>query len=97
MSSWFDTQSETPLIAEMARNLDSFLAAVADGKVTTQEVSAQEDRVVAIMKKLEPELARHPVLHAQVTELLVELTAYDLMQMMSMLRESRQSKQKLVL
>ena len=30
-SKWFDESTETPIIAEEARRLDSFLAAVADG------------------------------------------------------------------
>ena len=36
--------SNTPLIAEQAQRLDSFLAAMADGKVTDAEVKAQEER-----------------------------------------------------
>ena len=32
---WFDAASEAPLLGEYARKLDSFLDAVADGKVTS--------------------------------------------------------------
>ena len=95
MSSWFDAKTEEPLLQEQARNLDSFLAAIADGKVTTAEVEAQEDRMVALMKKLEPKLS--PELHEMVTRLLIEVTAYDLMQVMNMMQATRPSKPKLVL
>ncbi len=96
MSAWFDTKSEEPLIQEKARKLESFLSAIADGKVTTQEVEAQEDRVVKLMKTLEPKLS--PELHAEVTQLLVELTAYDMMQIMNMMSATRPAgKAKLVL
>ena len=95
MSTWFDAKTEEPLLQEQARNLDSFLAAIADGKVTTAEVEAQEDRMVALMKKLEPKLS--PELHEMVTQLLIEVTAYDLMQVMNMMQATRPSKHKLVL
>jgi len=97
MSAWFDTNTETPLIAEKARELDSFLSTIADGKVTDEEVAAQEDRVVALMKAIEPELAKHPKLFDQVTQLLVELTAYDMMQVMNMMKATRPGRQKLSL
>jgi hypothetical protein len=95
MSAWFDDKTEEPLLQEQARKLDSFLNAIADGKVTTAEVEAQEDRMVALMKKLEPMLS--PEQHELVTQLLIEVTAYDLMQVMNMMQATRPSKPKLVL
>lgn len=95
MSSWFDAKTEEPLLQEQARHLNAFMAAIADGKVTTAEVEAQEDRMVALMKKLEPKLS--PELHELVTQLLIEVTAYDLMQVMNMMQGTRPSKHKLVL
>ena len=38
---WFDDVSDTPMIAEYARKLDSFLDVVADGRVDTQELEQQ--------------------------------------------------------
>ena len=86
-SAWFDEAANVPIIAEEARRLDSFLSAVADGKVDEQEVKQQEARVVALMKEIEPRLDAD--LHSKVTDLLCELTAYDLMQFMNSLYQSR--------
>jgi hypothetical protein len=86
-SSWFDQEANTPLIAEQAQRLDSFIAAMADGKVTDDEVKAQEARVMKLMQEIEPQL--EPKLRDRVTELLCELTAYDMMQALNMLEHSR--------
>ena len=61
---WFDEASQTPRIEEYARQLDSFVQTMADGKV--------------------PQL--DDALHEKVTRLLCELTAYDLMQTLSLMR-----------
>jgi hypothetical protein len=42
---------------------------------------------VKLMKEIEPKL--DPTLHAKVTELLCELTAYDMMQAFNLLQQSR--------
>jgi hypothetical protein len=86
-SSWFDEQSNTPLIHEQAKRLTSFVDAIADGKVTDDEVAAQEARLIKIMKEIEPQL--DPKLHAKVTELLCEITAYDMMQALNLMQQSR--------
>ena len=86
-SAWFDENANTPLIAEQAQRLDSFVAAMADGQVTEAEVKAQEARVMKLMKEIEPQLDAK--LHDRVTELLCELTAYDIMQTLNMLEQSR--------
>src|SRR5882757_4988462 len=86
---WFDEGSNASLIAEQAQRLDSFLEAIADGKVTDSEVKSQEERVVKLMKEIEPQLDSK--LHERVTELLCELTAYDLMQALNMMQSARPS------
>jgi hypothetical protein len=86
-SKWFDETTDTPLIAEQARRLDSFLTAVADGRVENREVQEQEARLVALMKEIEPQL--EGTLHDKVTQLLCELTAYDMMNVMNMMQEAR--------
>jgi hypothetical protein len=86
-SKWFDEATEVPIIAENARRLDSFLAAVADGKVENSEIKEQESRLVALMKEIEPQL--DGPLHDKVTQLLCELTAYDMMNVMNMMQEAR--------
>ena len=84
---WFDESSDAEMLTEYARKLDSFLDVVADGKVDAKELEAQEKRVVALMKEVEPLLS--PEAHEKVTKLLCELTAYDLMNAFHMAGKSR--------
>lgn len=86
-SAWFDDTSNEPLIAEQAQRLDSFLAAMADGKIEAAELKDQEARLVKLMKEIEPQLS--PEMHAKVTQLLCELTAYDLMQFLHNMHTAR--------
>ena len=86
-TTWFDENSNASLIADQAQRLDSFLKAMADGKVTDDEVKSQEERVVKLMKEIEPKL--DPELHDRVTQLLCELTAYDIMQSLNMMQSAR--------
>jgi len=86
-TTWFDENSNASLIADQAQRLDSFLKAMADGKVTDDEVKSQEQRVVKLMKEIEPKL--EPELHDRVTQLLCELTAYDIMQSLNMMQSAR--------
>lgn len=85
-SSWLDKQ-DTPLIDTYARRMDSFVQTVADGKVDQAEIKAQEARLVRLMKEIEPQL--DDTLHEKVTQLLCELTAYDLMQMLHTIQQNR--------
>ena len=84
---WFDDSTDTPLIAEYARKLDSFLDAVSDARIETRELDEQEKRVVSLMKEVEPLLS--PEAHEKVTRLLCEVTAYDLMQALHMAGHAR--------
>lgn len=86
-SSWFDDGSNAPVIADKAKRLESFLQAIADGVVTDDELKSQEERVVKLMKEVEPQLDAK--LHERVTELLCELTAYDMMQVLNAMQHSR--------
>jgi hypothetical protein len=86
-SSWFDAKSHRLLIEEHAKQMDSFLQAMADGKIEPSELHAQEERLVALMKEIEPLL--DDALHEKVTRLLCELVAYDQMQMVHMMQEAR--------
>jgi hypothetical protein len=67
--------------------LTSFISALADGKVDAEEIKSQEARVLSLMKEIEPRL--DDALHAKVTELLCELTAYDLMQTLQQMQQAR--------
>ena len=55
--------------------------------VCVQELKAQETRLTTLMKAVEPLL--DDALHAKVTELLCELTAYDLMQTLHEMQKTR--------
>ena len=84
---WFDEKSQTPLIEHYARKLTTFLDAMADGKIDDHEIKAQEARVTTLMKEIEPKL--DDGMHSKVTELLCELTAHDLMQMLYQMQQAR--------
>ena len=86
-TSWLDDSSQAPVIDQQARKLTSLLDALADGRIDDSELASQEKRVVALMKEIEPKL--DDALHAKVTELLCELTAYDLMQTLHQMQQAR--------
>jgi 3-deoxy-D-arabino-heptulosonate 7-phosphate (DAHP) synthase class II len=85
--SWFDEKTHAPLIEKYTRQLDSFIETMADGIVEPSELKAQEKRLVKLMKEVEPQLDDD--LHATVTQLLCELTAYDLMQTVAAIQAGR--------
>jgi predicted transcriptional regulator len=86
-TSWFDEKAEHEAIQERASKLESFTSSLADGVVSRQELGGQEQRLVAAMKKLEPALSDD--LHAKVTDVLVELTAYNVMRLLHELQAER--------
>jgi hypothetical protein len=74
---WLDEKTDTPLIDDYALRLGTFVDAMADGKIDANELKAQEARVTELMKAVEPAL--DDALHEQVTRLLCELSAYNIM------------------
>jgi predicted transcriptional regulator len=68
------------VIQERIQKLESFTNALQDGVVSRQELQAQEDRLAAAMKSLEGHLDDEA--HAQVTTVLVELSAYNVMRVL---------------
>ncbi len=84
---WLDDKTDTPLIDDYARSLGSFLDALADGRVDSKELKAQEKRLVALMKEVEPKLDDDQ--HELVTQLLCEVTAYSIMQVLHELHAAR--------
>ena len=86
-TSWFDEKAEHPAIQERVSKLESFTSALADGVVTKQELAGQEQRLVAAMKNVEGDLS--DPLHAKVTDVLVELTAYNIMRLLHELHTER--------
>ena len=85
--SWFDDTAEHPMIQEQITKLASFTSALADGVVSQKELSGQEHRLVTAMKTLEADLSDD--LHAKVTTVLVELSAYNVMRLLHELQAER--------
>jgi hypothetical protein len=86
-TSWFDDKAGHEQIQDRVRHLESFTDALADGVITSQELDVQEKRLVEAMKKAEPLLNDDQ--HAQVTTVLVELTAYNIMRLLHELQRER--------
>jgi hypothetical protein len=86
-TSWLDEDQQTVRIDDYARKLTPFVDAMADGRIDDAELAAQEDRVVKLMKDVEPKL--DDATHGRVTELLCELSAFSAMQMLHALFEAR--------
>lgn len=87
---WFDDKAKDSLIDNHVQKMDTFLKAMADGKIDDAELSAQEQRLITTMKEVDGLL--NDAQHAKVTQLLCELTAYDLMQTLHGLEQSRPKK-----
>jgi hypothetical protein len=85
--SWLDEKAEHPLIQERVQQLDTFTSALADGVVTAQELSGQEQRLIAAMKSVESELP--DAVHTKMTTVLVEMTAYNVMRLLHELQAGR--------
>jgi predicted transcriptional regulator len=85
--SWFDEETDLPIIHEQARNLESFVEAMADGQVERRELEHQQERLIAAMKGVERELS--DVQHEKVTRLLLELSAYNIMRLLHELQAER--------
>ena len=88
-TSWLDEETDEVKIDDYARQLNSFLDALADGRVDDAELEAQERRVADAIKEVEPHL--DDAMHAKVTTLLCELSAYNIMQLAHELDQSRRT------
>lgn len=75
---WLDDETDLPALEEHVQQLEHFTQSMADGVIDAQELSKQNDAVVAAMKAVQDELSDEQ--HAKVTRLLVELTALNIMQ-----------------
>lgn len=85
--SWLDEAGEEVLIDDMAQQLGTFVDALADGRIDDAELKAQEDRLITLMKEVEPEL--DDALHAKITRLLCETSAFNVMQMLNQVQKAR--------
>ena len=85
--SWIDEATNEPLIDDYAAKLTTFLDAMADGVIDDKEMSDQEARLVALLKEVEPTL--DDATHAKMTELMCELSAFNIMQFCHQMQEHR--------
>jgi len=86
-TSWFNERADHPALHERVEKLESFTTAMADGVVDRNELDGQERRLTAAMKQLEPQLSDE--LHEQVTSVMIELTAYNIMRLLHELQTER--------
>jgi predicted transcriptional regulator len=86
-TSWLDKDQKSVRIDDYARQLGPFVAAIADGRIDQQELAAQEQRVVALIKEVEPQL--DDATHERLTSLLCEVSAFNVMQTLHSLYEAR--------
>ena len=85
--SWLDDKAQSPVIDGYVQKLGTFVSAMADGRIDDNELKDQEKRLVALLKEVEPTL--NDAQHSQVTKLLCELTAYNIMQTLNSLQSAR--------
>ena len=91
-TSWIDDDSNPHLDAHVAQ-LEHFTSALADGIIDAGELEKQEENLVAAMKAVEPHL--DDAMHAKVTKLLAELTAYTVMQVLHDMTRAKVQKLKM--
>lgn len=88
-TSWFD-DADLPVIDEQVHRLETFTEGMADGQIEKAELERQQESLVAAMKAVEAEL--NDSQHAKVTQLLVELSAYNIMRLVHELQRRRLEK-----
>lgn len=77
--SWIDADN-VPQLDDHVSQLEHFTESLADGQIDKEELATQEKNLITAMKAVESELDDET--HAKVTKLLVELTAYNVMQLL---------------
>jgi hypothetical protein len=71
---WFDPVTNEVMFSKYMADMESWQAALADGRVDADEVAKQAQRVEALLRALEPLL--NDALHEKVTRLLYELAVF---------------------
>jgi hypothetical protein len=84
--SWINDDS-TPDLDAQVEKLDHFTRSLADGVIDTSELATQEANLVAAMKAVEGSLSDE--VHAKVTRLLAEVTAYSVMRTLHEMAQAR--------
>jgi hypothetical protein len=76
---WLD-DDDHPAIDSHMQQLEHFASSIADGQIDQPELDRQEQNLITVMREVEPMLTDEQ--HAKVTQLLAELAAYTVMQML---------------
>ena len=84
---WFDDSTHLPVIDEQAQKLDSFVQAMADGVIGKDELERQQESLIQVMKAVESDLTDEQ--HAKITQLLIELSAYNIMRLLQELQAEK--------
>ncbi|MCA9678303.1 MAG: hypothetical protein H6709_15175 [Kofleriaceae bacterium] len=85
-ASWIDDDNN-PHIDAHVEKLEHFTNSLADGVIDAAELETQEQNLIAAMRAVEPLLDDDA--HAKVTQLLAELAAYTVMQMLHDMAEAK--------
>ena len=85
-SSWIDDDNN-PCLDEHVSRLEHFTQAMADGTITVGELEQQEKLLVEAMRSVEADLTDEQ--HGKITQLLAELAAYSVMQVLHGLAAAR--------
>ena len=85
--SWFTDEGDDFVFHRYVERVDSWKQAIADGRITGQEVRDQAERVADLMRSLEDELDDD--LHRMVTEVFVEWAVLQGLQSMAILQDER--------
>lgn len=67
---WFDGQGLDLLREEFLDHHEGWKRYIADGQITAEEILEQENRIVSMLRLIEPQMA--PSLHKQLTDILLE-------------------------
>jgi hypothetical protein len=86
-TSWFDDATHLPVIEEQAQKLDTFVQAMADGVIDKDELEQQQESLIKVMKAVESDLTDEQ--HAKITQLLIELSAYNIMRLLHELHREK--------
>ena len=88
-TSWLDETTQQPIIEEKLAKLKHFTDSMADGVIDNDELATQQQALVSAMQATESVLSDEQ--HEKVTELLVELTAFNIMKLLNEMAVSRLS------
>jgi hypothetical protein len=76
--SWFDQEKGPLYLSEYFQRMDSWQQAIADNRITPEEIRDQASRVIALLKEVEPLV--NETEHQVITETLYEMAVLQAMQ-----------------